>query len=137
MEGIWGKQQWPHISKNRFQVRDEFSDVAFVVEGQRLYVSKTVMMMHSLVFKKMFAGDFREKNLQEIPLPQKRYKFVVNFLEQLYPGEGVDLIKGKLPSFLSQARKMSIHELLFRLEKLWRVREVLIIIQAAPGSSSW
>ncbi|XP_025110750.1 ARMADILLO BTB ARABIDOPSIS PROTEIN 1-like [Pomacea canaliculata] len=93
MEGISAKQQWPQISKNRFQVRDEFSDVAFVVQGQRLYVSKTVMMMHSPVFQKMFTADFREKNLQEIPLPQKRYEVVVNFLEQLYPGEGVDLIK--------------------------------------------
>lgn len=92
------KQQWPQISKNRFQVRDEFSDVAFVVEDQRLYVSKTVMMMHSPVFKTMFTADLGEKNLQEIPLPQKRYE-VVNFLEQLYPGKGFELIRGKLAAF--------------------------------------
>lgn len=90
---------WGHISHNRFEVRDEFSDVAFVVEDQRLYVSKTVMMMHSPVFKTMFTADLGEKNLQEIPLPQKGYEVVVNFLEQLYPGKGFELITGKLAAF--------------------------------------
>ncbi|XP_025111350.1 ARMADILLO BTB ARABIDOPSIS PROTEIN 1-like isoform X3 [Pomacea canaliculata] len=97
---------WADISNNpRFEVRDEFSDVAFVVEDQRLYVSKTVMMMHSPVFKTMFTADLGEKNLQEIPLPQKRYE-VVNFLEQLYPGKGFELIRdGTLEDLLQMAEE--------------------------------
>ena len=37
----------------------DLSDLAFVVEGQRIHVSKTVLAMWSPVMKAMFTDDFK------------------------------------------------------------------------------
>lgn len=77
---------------NQFEEKDQFSDVALVVEGRKLYVSKTYLMIHSPVFARMFAGDFREKDLVDIELPGKKYDEVLQLLKQVYPGDSMDFI---------------------------------------------
>ncbi|XP_025110747.1 BTB/POZ domain-containing protein Y57A10B.3-like [Pomacea canaliculata] len=79
-------------SKNRFEKRDKTSDIILVVEGRKLHVSKSLLMIHSPVFHAMFTGDFKEQNLKEIPLETKKYATMVNLLEQIYPGQGFELM---------------------------------------------
>ena len=49
-----------------------FSDVVFVLEDQKFHVHRYVLAQWSPVFKVMFSPEFREKNLNEIPLPVKK-----------------------------------------------------------------
>ncbi|XP_025110754.1 BTB and MATH domain-containing protein 36-like [Pomacea canaliculata] len=74
----------------KYEEKDEFSDIVLVVEGKRLHVNKTLLMMHSPEFKTMFTAYFREKDLQEIPLPEKKVDLVVELLDQIYPGYTTD-----------------------------------------------
>lgn len=83
-------------SKNRFEKRDKTSDIILVVEGRKLHVSKSLLMIHSPVFHAMFTGDFKEQNLKEIPLETKKYATMVNLLEQIYPGQGFELMTGEI-----------------------------------------
>ena len=74
-------------SKTTPVVRIDFpkTDVALVVEGERLYVNKDVLSSHSPVFKALFEGEFKEKGSEEIELPEKKYSDVVLFLRSFYP----------------------------------------------------
>lgn len=76
---------------NQFEEKDQFSDVALVVEGRKLYVSKTYLMIHSPVFARMFT----EKDLVDIELPGKKYDEVLQLLKQVYPGDSMDFINGE------------------------------------------
>ena len=49
-----------------------FSDVVLLVEDQKFHVHRFVLAMWSPVFTKMFSSEFKEKNLDEIPLPGKK-----------------------------------------------------------------
>lgn len=80
---------------NQFEEKVQFSDVALVVEGRKLYVSKTYLMIHSPVFARMFTGDFREKDLVDIELPGKKYDEVLQLLKQVYPGDSMDFINSE------------------------------------------
>ncbi|XP_025110757.1 kelch-like protein 15 [Pomacea canaliculata] len=74
----------------KYEKKDDFSDIVLVVEDKKLHVNKTLLMMHSPVFKTMFTADFREKDLQEIPLPGKKVDLMVELLDQIYPGYTTD-----------------------------------------------
>ncbi|GMR54612.1 hypothetical protein PMAYCL1PPCAC_24808, partial [Pristionchus mayeri] len=43
-------------------------DVAFVINGEKIYANKAILAANSPVFKAMFFGDFSEKNEKEIEL---------------------------------------------------------------------
>lgn len=68
-----------------FTVPDELSSVTLIVEGQRLYVHKEVLAAWSPVFKSMFTRDFKEKELGEIELPEKKVEDFVELLHCMYP----------------------------------------------------
>lgn len=85
----------PQTSNEKFKERTTTSDITLVVEGQDLYVHKSVLAVHSPVFEKMFTTDFKEKHLPKIHLEEMKYTAMVNLLEQIYPGEGFKLMKGK------------------------------------------
>ncbi|KAK3586925.1 hypothetical protein CHS0354_008521 [Potamilus streckersoni] len=62
------------------------TSITFVVEGDRvLHVSKEVLALMSPVFRRMFESDFRERDANTIPLPDKTYDDMVDFLSCLYP----------------------------------------------------
>ena len=63
----------------------KFSDVVLVVEDQRFYVHRNILMLWSPVFEKMFASEFQEKNKQEIPLPEKKPSEIKELLQMMYP----------------------------------------------------
>ncbi|XP_025110760.1 BTB and MATH domain-containing protein 38-like isoform X2 [Pomacea canaliculata] len=87
------KKSTSKSSESRFEVGDDFADTTLVVEDRKLHVNKTLLMIHSPVFHKMFTNDFREKELSEIPLPGKKYSTMVELLSHIYPGNGAGLIK--------------------------------------------
>ena len=62
-----------------------FADVAFVVEGKRLWANRAVLAMWSPVFEVMFGSDFKEKNLTEIELPGKKFDSMLELLAVTHP----------------------------------------------------
>jgi len=62
-----------------------YTDGALEVEGQKIYVPKTVLAEASPVFKRMFESEFKEKNMEVIQLPEKKVADVTEFLKCLYP----------------------------------------------------
>lgn len=99
MEGDMTSSATDQLSKRPFEADDKFSDLVLVVEGHKLHVSKTLLMIHSPVFETMFTADFKEKELGEIPLPEKKYSTMAALLEQIYPGNVVDLINSEFSLF--------------------------------------
>ncbi|GMR55053.1 hypothetical protein PMAYCL1PPCAC_25248, partial [Pristionchus mayeri] len=47
---------------------DPRHDVALIIEGEKIYVSKQILAFNSPMFNAMFYGDFAEKNKKEIEL---------------------------------------------------------------------
>ncbi|GMR55062.1 hypothetical protein PMAYCL1PPCAC_25257, partial [Pristionchus mayeri] len=43
-------------------------DVALIIDGEKIYVSKQILAFNSPVFSAMFFGDFAEKKQKEIEL---------------------------------------------------------------------
>jgi len=48
------------------------SDVVLIVDGQHFHVHRAILTMFSPVFSRMFSSDFKEKDADEIPLPEKK-----------------------------------------------------------------
>ena len=69
------------------------SDFAFIVEGTRLYVNKTILSLSSPVFDAMFQSSFKESSCDELELPEKKLRDVVDFLRYIYPGTLVNMSK--------------------------------------------
>ncbi|XP_025101254.1 uncharacterized protein LOC112568259 [Pomacea canaliculata] len=70
---------------SKYEEKDEFSDIVLVVEDKKLHLNKTLLMIHSSVFKSMFTSEIIEKDLEEIPLPGKKVDLMVELLDQFYP----------------------------------------------------
>ena len=88
---------FPADSENPFTSPSCESDVVLVVEGKKLFVHKSVLSIHSPVFRTMFTADFAEKDAKEIKLPGKKYDAMVQFLLQMYPLHSYKHIKGTQP----------------------------------------
>jgi hypothetical protein len=91
-----GNGQEPKKDKY-FPYDPEVTDLALIVEGKKLHVCKMVLMDASPVFRKMFSGDFKEKDATELELPGKKYSSFVLFLRCIFPREYVT-IDGKYKS---------------------------------------
>ena len=63
----------------------EQSDVILLVEEQEFHVHRLILSMSSPVFSRMFASDFKEKNAEEIPLPEKKADEIREMLLVIYP----------------------------------------------------
>ena len=68
-----------------FLVEDELSSVTLVVEGQRLYAHREVLAAWSPVFRAMFVGMFKEKDMKEVELPEKKVEDFIELLHCMYP----------------------------------------------------
>lgn len=67
-----------------FIEEDSFSDVILIVEGKRLYTSRTLLSMASPVFARMLTST-ETKGKKEIPLAGKTYDHVLELLYILHP----------------------------------------------------
>ena len=76
---------------SRFLNADDFSDVTFSVEGQRVYGHKLVLSIVSDCFRAMFTTGFREsmEGNAEIVIPDVSYDVFVSMMEYIYTGRVV------------------------------------------------
>ena len=63
----------------------EQSDVVLLVEGQHFHVHSVILAMISPVFSRMFSSDFKEKDADKIPLPEKKAAEIREMLMVIYP----------------------------------------------------
>lgn len=65
---------------------EEFSDVTFVVQGQKVYGHKMVLSIVSDCFRAMFTTGFRESEAMEIEIPDCSHAAFVAVMEYVYTG---------------------------------------------------
>ena len=63
----------------------KFSDVVLVVEEQTFHVHRSTLSMWAPVFETMFTSEFKERNMNEIPLPGKKASEIKELLLINYP----------------------------------------------------
>jgi hypothetical protein len=65
---------------------EEFSDVTFIVQGQKVYGHKMVLSIVSDCFRAMFTSGFRESDSMEIEIPDCSYEAFLAVMEYIYTG---------------------------------------------------
>ena len=70
------------------------TDVTLEVEGRQIHVNRQTLAEHSPVFKGMFESDFKEKHMDNIPLPDKKFEDFEIFLSSFYYNEFQHTITG-------------------------------------------
>ncbi|GMT01638.1 hypothetical protein PENTCL1PPCAC_23812, partial [Pristionchus entomophagus] len=60
-------------------------DVGLVIEGEKMYVSKQYLSLHSPYFATLFYGNFTEKNKKEIELKDVNRDEFLEMLNVAYP----------------------------------------------------
>ena len=65
---------------------DEFADVTFVVQGQRVHGHKLVLSIVSDCFRAMFTTGFRESEMMEIELHDCTHQGFLALMEYIYTG---------------------------------------------------
>lgn len=65
---------------------EEFSDVTFLVQGQRVFGHKMVLSIVSDCFRAMFTTGFREENENEIEIRDCSHAAFVSMMEYIYTG---------------------------------------------------
>ena len=66
---------------------EDFSDVTFVVQGQKVYGHKMVLSIVSDCFRAMFTTGFRESQAMEIEIPDCSYEAFLAVMEYIYTGQ--------------------------------------------------
>ncbi|GMT01656.1 hypothetical protein PENTCL1PPCAC_23830, partial [Pristionchus entomophagus] len=64
---------------------DPRHDVALVIEGENIYVSRQYLSLHSSVFNALFYGNFTEKDKKEIELKDINRMEFLEMLGVIYP----------------------------------------------------
>lgn len=77
-----------------FTTPTELSDVILKVEGKDLYFNKAYLATWSPVFRRMFFGEFKEKNADQLALPDKKFTEVQELLRCICPVPKVKAITG-------------------------------------------
>lgn len=97
----------------------EKQDLALIVNGEKLFISKAELMEKSPVFKTMLTADFKEKNATEIELPNKDLYIFLLFLRCTLDGYE-DEINGKFYGFQNLC--------LFKMEFIDNLSKVIVFI---------
>lgn len=66
---------------------EDFSDVTFVVQGQKVYGHKMVLSIVSDCFRAMFTTGFRESQEMEIEIPDCSFEAFYAVMEYIYTGQ--------------------------------------------------
>ena len=61
------------------------SNLILLVQGRKFHVHRDVLILCSPVFEAMLSSNFKEKSVNEIPLPGKVADEIVQLLEAIYP----------------------------------------------------
>jgi hypothetical protein len=73
---------------------EEFSDVTFVVQGQKVYGHKMVLSIVSDCFRAMFTAGFRETESMEIDIPDCSHAAFLSVMEYIYTGQTPKIDQG-------------------------------------------
>ena len=112
----------------------EQSDVVLLVEGQKFHVHRLMLSMCSPVFSRMFSADFKEKDAEEIPLPDKKAAEIREMLLLIYPTSCKQVDGINLHFLLPLAREYQMKILLKKCEDyLLRVIEKKQRIGSVPS----
>ncbi|GMR49713.1 hypothetical protein PMAYCL1PPCAC_19908, partial [Pristionchus mayeri] len=68
---------------------DPCHDVALVIQGEKVHVSKAILASHSPYFRTLFFGEFSEKNKKEIELKDIDLKEFIEMLYVIYPSNTI------------------------------------------------
>ena len=115
---------------------EEFADVTFVVQGQKVYGHKMILSIVSDCFRAMFTTGFREQQEMEIEIPDCSYEAFLAVMEYIYTGQTPKL-EGSTPSMaagpdstrdVNLARIVEILELAdrFFLDHLKKICETML-----------
>lgn len=94
-----GTEQNDPVASLYFNKEQPLSDVILLVEGERLYSSRSLLAFASPVFGIMFTSEFKEKDQKEIELPEKKVKDIDEMLKFLHPGMDDNLEQGTSSAF--------------------------------------
>lgn len=101
-----------------FTKKTWMSDIVFVVEGKRLYASKSILGLRSPVFRAMFGSDFSERNKTEVELPEKQYSDFLQFLQFLVPYRSKEISIGDCMVILPLVNEYQVDDLLKKCESV-------------------
>ena len=79
------ENQGTQESEQQFSKPWNQSDVVLIVEGRQFHVHRLILTMISPVFSQMFSSDFKEKDADEVPLPEKKAAEIREMLMVTYP----------------------------------------------------
>ncbi|XP_062598492.1 uncharacterized protein LOC134259912 [Saccostrea cucullata] len=99
------------------------TDIAFVVEGRKMYTFKSILSIASPVFKAMFSSDFKEKSSKEIELPGKTYWDFEKFLMCFSPDKFLDLDYYTVERLLPLAKEYQVNSIIRKCEA-WLLKEM-------------
>ncbi|XP_045196940.2 uncharacterized protein LOC123551805 [Mercenaria mercenaria] len=105
------------FDETRFNKKSKTEDHVFIIEGKKMYVSKTVLTIASPVFASMFESDFKEKHLEEIELKGKKYKDMLEFVKLLYPGSRNPVTMGTVFLVLPLAEEYQVDTIKYECEQ--------------------
>ena len=95
------------------------TDLTLEVEGRQIHVNRQMLADHSPVFQGMFESDFKEKHMDNIPLPDKKFEDFEIFLSSFYYNEFQHTITGNDLSLLicSKTYRIILQRLRYSLPK--------------------
>ncbi|KAL3881843.1 hypothetical protein ACJMK2_028235 [Sinanodonta woodiana] len=101
-----------HLQDVDFTRKSRWTDFELEVEGKSLYVPKSHLAMVSPVLWMMFKSDFKEKDADVLPLPDKKYEDVLTFLKCTHPGDLIKVAYNMVPKVLPLAHEYQVKWLL-------------------------
>lgn len=107
---------------------EEFSDVTFLVQGQRVYGHKMVLSIVSDCFRAMFTTGFRESEAMEIEIPDCGHAAFLAVMEYIYTGAlpKMDLTQQDRDRHLSRVVEMLELADRFFLDHLKQICETML-----------
>ena len=91
--------------------------MVLVVEDLKFHVHRSILAIWSPVFEKMFTTEFKEKNNDEIPLPEKKASQIKQLLCMLYPSsEEIQVTKENCYFLLELAHEYRIEPIVKKCE---------------------
>ncbi|GMT00142.1 hypothetical protein PENTCL1PPCAC_22316, partial [Pristionchus entomophagus] len=88
-----------------FSRRSNLSDATLIVEGRRIYITKSIVAMQSAYFKRLFD----EESHAEFKIPGTKYEDMIIFLTLMYPHTTSDQISQLLTDPTAPDSKKTVH----------------------------
>ncbi|XP_041368104.1 uncharacterized protein LOC121382637 [Gigantopelta aegis] len=108
----------PPKPNNMFSEPSATSDVVLLVEDKPIHVNKAVLSLASPVFAAVFGLDLKEKYAEEIPLPDKKYEYFIEFLLCLYPNTVKSVDRTNIDVVLPLAHEYQVESVKRRSEEM-------------------